>query len=73
VQEVSIVSGSAPSVHRLANGRRVFPTFKGLRESRTVADKLTRVKVALKPDDAERFVLPWPNCSVLPVDTEHLF
>jgi hypothetical protein len=47
VQEISIVSGKPPTVHHPDNGRFVYLTFEGLRESRTVVDKLTRVRVTV--------------------------
>jgi len=54
VREISIVSGSAPSVHRPTNGRHVLLTFEGLRERAPLATRSRgRVRVALKPGDAE--------------------
>jgi hypothetical protein len=47
VQEISIVARSAPAVSRPPGAQTVYLTFEGLRESRTIADKLTRVHVAL--------------------------
>jgi hypothetical protein len=42
-----MVSTSAPAIHRPSGGRIVYLTFEGLRESRTIAEKQTRVRVAL--------------------------
>jgi uncharacterized protein with ACT and thioredoxin-like domain len=47
VQEISIVSRSTPSVVRPDGSAFVFLEFEGLRESRTIVDKLTRVRVTL--------------------------
>jgi hypothetical protein len=45
VQDISIVTSRPPTVHR--SGRHVYLTFEGLRESRTIADKQTRIRVVL--------------------------
>ncbi len=47
MQDIGIVSSRAPSVDRPPGARYVYLTLEGLRESRTVADKHTRVRVAL--------------------------
>jgi hypothetical protein len=54
VQDIGIVSSRAPTVDRPAGARYVYPTFEGLRESRTVADKHTRVRIALPPSEVAR-------------------
>ena len=54
VQDISIVSSRAPTVHRPEGARVIYLTFNGLRESRTIADKLTRVRVALPVAEALR-------------------
>ena len=36
-----------PAVNRPPGAQTVYLTFEGLRESRTIADKLTRVQIAL--------------------------
>jgi hypothetical protein len=47
VQDIGIVSSRAPNVDRPPGARYVYLTFEGLRESRTIADKHTRIRVAL--------------------------
>jgi hypothetical protein len=54
VQEISIVSGKAPEVARPLGTDRVVLTFEGIRESRTIADKLTRVRVTMRAADAKK-------------------
>jgi hypothetical protein len=54
MQEIAIVSGGAPLVGRPDGSPRVYLTFEGLRESRTIADKLTRVQVTLPLAEARR-------------------
>ena len=38
---------TAPAVNRPPGAQTVYLTFEGLRESRTIADKLMRVQIAL--------------------------
>ena len=38
---------TTPAVSRPPGAQTVYLTFEGLRESRTIADKLTRVQIAL--------------------------
>ena len=47
MQEISIVTASAPAIHPPSRGRIVYLTFECLGESRTIADKQTRVRVSL--------------------------
>jgi hypothetical protein len=47
MQDIGIVSSRAPTVDRPAGARYVYLTFEGLRESRTIGDKHTRIRVAL--------------------------
>jgi hypothetical protein len=47
MQDIGIVSSRAPTMDRPAGARYVYLTFEGLRDSRTIADKHTRVRVAL--------------------------
>ena len=54
MQEISIHSGSPPVVNRPEGARVVYMTFEGLRDSRTIADKLTRVRVALAIGEVQR-------------------
>jgi hypothetical protein len=54
VQEIGIVSGSPPTVRRTEGSQHLFLTFEGLREARNIADKLTRIRVALRTADAQR-------------------
>jgi hypothetical protein len=54
VQDISIVTSRAPEVHRPAGAQNVYLTFQGLRDSRTIADKLTRVRVSLPVSEARR-------------------
>jgi hypothetical protein len=44
----------APAVNRPPGAQTVYLTFEGLRESRTIADKLTRVQIALSAAQAQR-------------------
>jgi len=54
VQNIGIVSSRAPIVDRPAGARYVYLTFEGLRESRTIADKHTRVRIALPMTEVAR-------------------
>jgi hypothetical protein len=54
VQDIGIVSSRAPTVDRPAGGRLVCLTFEGLRESRTITDKHTRIRVALPLAEVSR-------------------
>src|SRR5947209_4877226 len=54
VQDISIVSGKPAAVSRPEGSQVVYLTFEGLRESRTIADKLTRLRVALPLAEARR-------------------
>jgi hypothetical protein len=54
VQDIGIVSSHAPTVERPPGARFVYLTFEGLRESRTVADKYTRVRVSLPMAEVAR-------------------
>jgi hypothetical protein len=47
VQDIGIVSSRAPTVVRPAGSRVIYLTFEGIRESRTIADKQTRVRITL--------------------------
>jgi hypothetical protein len=55
VQDISIVSSQAPTVHRPPGARWVYLTFEGLRESRTIADKQTRIHVSMPASEVARF------------------
>ena len=44
---LAIVSSRAPTVDRPTGSRYIYLTFEGLRDSRTIADKQTRIRVAL--------------------------
>ena len=54
MQDIGIVSSRAPSVDRPTSARYVYLTFEGLRESRTIADKHTRIRIALPMLEAAR-------------------
>ena len=54
VQDIGIVSSHAPTVDRPAGSRYIYLTFEGLRDSRTIADKHTRVRVALPVGEIAR-------------------
>jgi hypothetical protein len=54
MQEVNIVAGGPPEVRRPDRSPRVYLTFEGLRDSRTIADKLTRVQLTLPLAEARR-------------------
>lgn len=54
MQDISIVTSRPPVVYRPEGGRTVYLTFEGLRESRTVADKLTRVRIAMPAAELPR-------------------
>ena len=41
------MSSKLPTVYRAERSGRVYVTFEGLRESRTIADKLTRIRIAM--------------------------
>jgi hypothetical protein len=47
VQDIGIVTSRTPMIYRPADGDTVYLTFEGLRESRTVADKRTRIRITL--------------------------
>lgn len=54
VQDISIVVSQTPMVYRAAAAGtdRVFITFEGLRESRTISDKRTRVRITMPAQTA---------------------
>ncbi|MBV9323823.1 MAG: hypothetical protein JO352_08570 [Chloroflexi bacterium] len=54
MQDIGIVSSHAPTVDRPAGSRYIYLTFEGLRDSRTIADKHTRVRVALPVGEIAR-------------------
>jgi hypothetical protein len=54
VQDISIVARSAPNVYWPSDSTSVFLVFEGLRESRTAADRLTRIRVTLPPAQARQ-------------------
>ena len=54
VQDIGIVSSHAPTVDRPAGSRYIYLTFEGLRDSRTIADEHTRVRVALPVSEVGR-------------------
>jgi hypothetical protein len=54
MQDIGIVSSKAPTVNRPTSARYIYLTFEGLRESRTIADKHTRVRIALPMLEAAR-------------------
>jgi hypothetical protein len=54
VQDIGIVSSRAPTVDRPTGARYVYLTFEGLRESRTIADKHTRIRIALPMSEVAR-------------------
>lgn len=47
MQDIAILTSRAPEVYWHEGGRHVYLTFEGLRESRTIADKRTRIRVTL--------------------------
>ena len=55
MQEISVVCRSVPSVSRPPGAQTVHLTFEGLRESRTIADKLTRVQILLPAAQSWQF------------------
>jgi hypothetical protein len=55
VQDISIVTSKLPRVHRSEGTGTVYVTFKGLRESRTISDKRTRIRVAMPAATAQSF------------------
>jgi hypothetical protein len=54
MQDIDIVSSRAPTVDRLTSARYVYLTFEGLRESRTISDKHTRIRIALPLPETAR-------------------
>ena len=54
VQDIGIGSSRAPAVDRPAGARYVYLTFEGLRESRAIADKHTRIRVTLPVAEVAR-------------------
>jgi hypothetical protein len=54
MQDIGIVSSRAPTVNRPTSARYIYLTFEGLRESRTISDKHTRVRIALPLPEAAR-------------------
>ena len=52
VQDIGIVTSQTPMIYRPADGDRVYLTFEGLRESRTVAHKCTRIRITLSAQAA---------------------
>ena len=47
VQDIGIVTSHAPDVYRPEGSRVIYLTFEGLRESRTITDKRTRIRITL--------------------------
>src|SRR5919202_3534521 len=61
------VCRAAPTVSRLPDAQPVYLMFEGLRESRTIADKLTWPQIALPAAQSGRL---WaPLAAVLPPDS----
>ena len=54
VQDIGIVSSRTPTVDRPAGAQYVYLTFEGLRESRTIVDKHTRIRIALPLSEVAR-------------------
>ncbi len=54
MQDISIVTSRLPTVYRPEGSRTVFLVCEGLRESRTAADKLTRVRIAMPAAELRR-------------------
>ena len=54
VQDIGIVTSDAPDVHRPERSRIIYLTFEGLRESRTIADKRTRIRITLPISEGAR-------------------
>jgi hypothetical protein len=52
VQDIGIVTSQTPMIYRPADGDEADLIFEGLRESRTVADKRTRVRITLSAQAA---------------------
>jgi hypothetical protein len=52
VQDISVVTARTPIVYRPEGSNTVYLTFEGLRESRTIADKHTRVRITLPATQA---------------------
>jgi hypothetical protein len=52
MQDIGIVTSQTPMIYRPADSDRVHLTFEGLRESRTVADKRTRIRITLSAQAA---------------------
>ena len=63
MQEISVVCRATPKVNRPPGAQTVYLTFEGLRESRTIADKLTRVQIALPAAQRRRF---WERLAAIP-------
>ena len=68
MQAISIVCRAAPTVSRPPGAQTVYLTFEGLRDSRTIADKLTRVQIALPAAQARAFAEQL--AAALPPDSE---
>ena len=54
LQDIAVFTGQPVVVYRPEGRGRVYLTFEGLRESRTVGDKLTRIRVAIPLAEAAR-------------------
>jgi hypothetical protein len=54
VQDIGIVSSQAPTVNWTPGARYAYLTFEGLRESRTIGDKRTRIRISLPAAELDR-------------------
>jgi hypothetical protein len=55
MQEINIVTRMRPTVYHAEGSGTVYLTFEGLRDSRTITDKLTRVRIAMPATEAVHF------------------
>ena len=47
VQEIAIYTSKLPQVRRPEGSKTAYLTFEGIRDARTVADKQTRLRIAM--------------------------
>ena len=68
MQEISVVCRAVPTVSSPPGAQTVCLTFQGLREPRTITDKLTRVQITLPAAQSRQL---WEQlAAVLPSDSQ---
>ena len=56
MQDIGIVSNAVPAVSHSEGSPFVYLTFRGLRESRTIADRDTQIRITLPTERAAELI-----------------